>query len=124
MALELRQHLKLTQQLIMTPQLQMSIKLLQLSRLELMDLIRQELVENPALEEIQEVVAEDQTAETSQVETSDSPVTKEVTIEEKIHDDIDWSNYIDEYNSPDRVHFETEKKIHRISKLLFPARNR
>lgn len=110
MALELRQHLKLTQQLIMTPQLQMSIKLLQLSRLELMDLIRQELVENPALEEIQEVVAEDQTAETSQVETSDSAVTKEVTIEEKIHDDIDWSNYIDEYNSPDRVHFETEKK--------------
>jgi RNA polymerase sigma-54 factor len=110
MALELRQQLKLTQQLIMTPQLQMSIKLLQLSRLELMDLIRQELVENPALEEVQEVVAEDQAAETSQIETADLTATKEVTIEEKIHDDIDWSNYIDEYNSPDKVHFETEKK--------------
>jgi len=52
MALELRQQLKLTQQLIMTPQLQMAIKLLQLSRLELVDTIKQELEENPALEEI------------------------------------------------------------------------
>ena len=54
MALELRQQLKLTQQLIMTPQLQMAIKLLQLSRLELMETIRTELEENPALEEIPE----------------------------------------------------------------------
>jgi len=56
MALELRQQLRLTQQLIMTPQLQMAIKLLQLSRLELLDTIRQELEENPTLEEdVQEV---------------------------------------------------------------------
>ena len=54
MALELRQQLKLTQQLIMTPQLQMAIKLLQLSRLELMDTVRKELEENPALEEVPE----------------------------------------------------------------------
>jgi len=54
MALELRQQLKLSQQLIMTPQLQMAIKLLQLSRLELMDTITQELEEVPALEEITE----------------------------------------------------------------------
>jgi RNA polymerase sigma-54 factor len=47
MALELRLQQKLTQQLIMTPQLQMAIKLLQLSRLELVDAIRQELDENP-----------------------------------------------------------------------------
>ena len=51
MAIELRQHLKLTQQLILTPQLQMAIKLLQLSRLELMDTIRMELEENPTLED-------------------------------------------------------------------------
>ena len=63
MALELRQQLKLTQQLIMTPQLQMAIKLLQLSRLELMDTIRQELEENPALEEVSETAAESLTTE-------------------------------------------------------------
>jgi len=42
MALQLRQSLSLTQQLIMTPQLQQAIKLLQLSRLELLDTLYQE----------------------------------------------------------------------------------
>jgi len=51
MAFELKQNLKLTQQLIMTPQLQQAIKLLQLSRLELVDTISQEMEENPLLEE-------------------------------------------------------------------------
>jgi RNA polymerase sigma-54 factor len=54
MALELRQQLKLSQQLIMTPQLQQAIKLLQLSRLELLETIHQELETNPLLEESQE----------------------------------------------------------------------
>ncbi len=111
MALELRQQLRLTQQLIMTPQLQMAIKLLQLSRLELLDTIRQELEENPTLEEdVQEVSPEEQSAEQSEDLPADPPSTKEVTIEEKIRDDIDWNNYIDEYNSSGRVHFETERK--------------
>ena len=51
MALELRQQLKLAQQLVMTPQLQQAIKLLQLSRLELVETVQQELMENPFLEE-------------------------------------------------------------------------
>jgi len=51
MALEIKQHLKLSQQLIMTPQLQQAIKLLQLSRMELVDMVRQEMEENPILEE-------------------------------------------------------------------------
>ncbi len=51
MALELRQHLKLTQQLILTPQLQQAIKLLQLNRVELTQFIRQEMEINPLLEE-------------------------------------------------------------------------
>jgi RNA polymerase sigma-54 factor len=58
MALEIRQSLKLAQQPIMTPQLQQAIKLLQLSRMELMDLIRQEQEENPVIEESVEPAAE------------------------------------------------------------------
>ncbi len=58
MALEIRQNLKLSQQPIMTPQLQQAIKLLQLSRMELMDLIRQEQEENPILEDVAEPVRE------------------------------------------------------------------
>ena len=47
MAFELKQSMKLAQQLVMTPQLQQAIKLLQLSRLELVNLASQELQENP-----------------------------------------------------------------------------
>lgn len=111
MALELRQQLKLTQQLIMTPQLQMAIKLLQLTRLELLSTINQELEENPTLEEeIHEADVDEYLDEQTESKAVDLPDTKEVRIEEKIRDDIDWSNYIDEYSSSGRVHFETEKK--------------
>jgi len=109
MALELRQQLKLSQQLIMTPQLQMAIKLLQLSRLELMDTITQELEENPALEEISE--STDTIAETEEgPRADDAGEVKEVTIDEKINEEIDWSNYLDEYSSPGKVIYETERK--------------
>ena len=108
MALELRQQLKLTQQLIMTPQLQMAIKLLQLSRLELMDTIRAELEENPALEEVPESTSVEQLTDQPDTASTDASETKEVTIEEKLQEDIDWSNYLDEYNTPGRVHYESE----------------
>src|SRR4030042_744994 len=58
MALELRQSLKLSQQLVMTPQLQQAIKLLQLSSLELQQAVREELEVNPTLEEVVEEVPE------------------------------------------------------------------
>ncbi len=110
MAIELRQQLKLTQQLIMTPQLQMAIKLLQLSRLELMDAICQEIEENPTLEEFQETVPKEQLEQDPQDQLQATEKTKEVSFEEKMSGDIDWSNYIDEYNSPGRVRFETEDR--------------
>jgi RNA polymerase sigma-54 factor len=111
MALELRQQLKLTQQLIMTPQLQMAIKLLQLSRLELLNTIRQELEENPTLEEeVQDSDVEEQLVERSEKASAEPSETKEMTVEEKIRDDIDWNNYIDEYNSSGRTHFEAERR--------------
>jgi RNA polymerase sigma-54 factor len=110
MAFELRQQLKLSQQLVMTPQLQMAIKLLQMSRLELVETINQELEENPALEEIQEGVTNDQTVDKTESEVSDNSAEKEITIDDKIHDDIDWSNYLEEYNSPGKISFESERR--------------
>jgi RNA polymerase sigma-54 factor len=50
MALSPRLDLRQTQTLVMTPQLQQAIKLLQLSQLELAAYVEQELVENPLLE--------------------------------------------------------------------------
>ena len=108
MALKLAQQLKLSQQMVMTPQLQMAIKLLQLSRMELMDAIHQELEKNPALEEILDSESNEPQRPESEIETSTEPSTKEITIEEKIRDDIDWSNYLDEYSSTGRINFESE----------------
>ena len=62
MSMEIKQHLKLSQQLVMTPQLQQAIKLLQLSRMELVDMIREEMLENPVLEDSVESAAEQQKA--------------------------------------------------------------
>ncbi|MBW7956775.1 MAG: RNA polymerase factor sigma-54 [Deltaproteobacteria bacterium] len=52
MAYELKQELRLTQNLVMTPQLQLAIKLLQLSRLELVEMVREEVETNPVLEDL------------------------------------------------------------------------
>ena len=51
--MELKQHIamRLEQKLVMTPQLQQAIRLLQLSRLELIDEVRKELDNNPVLSE-------------------------------------------------------------------------
>jgi RNA polymerase sigma-54 factor len=90
MALEIRQSLKLTQQPIMTPQLQQAIKLLQLSRMELMDLIRQEEEENPILEEVAEPVGEAEPLEPSY--ESLAPATPEKEREDEREDlpPVDW----------------------------------
>lgn len=106
MPIELQQNLKLQQQLVMTPQLQMAIKLLQLSRMELVETIREELETNPTLEESD--VAEDQ--EEPQQEQSENSEAAEVTIEESFEDHLDWQQYIDEYSSVGKVYFESEEK--------------
>lgn len=110
MALELRQQLKLTQQLIMTPQLQMAIKLLQLSRLELMDTIRRELEENPVLEEVPDTGLDEQLSETPEPPPAEVSPNQEVTIQEKIHDDIDWTGFMEDFATPSRVTHESEDR--------------
>lgn len=54
MAIQLKLQQKMSQQLVMTPQLQQAIKLLQLGHLEIAEELRKELEENPILEERQD----------------------------------------------------------------------
>ena len=91
MTIEIKQSLKLTQQLIMTPQLQQSIKLLQLTRLELLDLIRQEIKENPILEEKPEDTTEKTEQETQITEEFGAAEDSKVASRES---DFDWENYL------------------------------
>jgi RNA polymerase sigma-54 factor len=75
-----------------------------------MDAIRQELEENPTLEESQDTLAKEQLEVDPQEQITTPEKPKEVTIDEKIPNEIDWSNYIDEYNSPGRIRYETEDR--------------
>lgn len=54
MNIELQQHLKIHQQVMITPQLQQAIKILQFSRLELEEFIDEQLINNPTLEDKKE----------------------------------------------------------------------
>lgn len=64
MALENRLELKLAQKLVLTPQLQMAIRLLHMPQLELSQTLNDELTENPLLEESMDfLTAEDFTPE-------------------------------------------------------------
>lgn len=102
MALEIRQQLKLSQQLVMTPQLQQAIKLLQLSRMELMDVVREELEENPVLEEgldtAEEKTQAEEELETNPAEDSSSESLKEVEADNDGMADIDWKTYLESYS--------------------------
>ena len=114
MALELRQSLNLSQQLIMTPQLQQAIKLLQLSRLELLDTIYQEMEENPVLEDQVGADPEEGAGEDYKEETPDNGEDfSEVTVSENTREDVDWENYLSEYRWRE-IHFS----IHLFCYLL------
>ena len=106
--MQMKMQMKMSQQLIMTPQLQQAIKLLQLSRAELEELIEQTLIENPVLEEgidmdtfpnktedSQEIT---ETAESPEVvtDTEDFETARETEQENKEQDEIDWQQYIEQ----------------------------
>ena len=87
--------------LVPTPMLQQAIKLLQLSRLELAQVVHQEMVENPILEEILEEEEEEleQKPENPEDPSLDSiGQTQEEPPSEKENDPLeyeqDWDNYI------------------------------
>ncbi len=104
MAFEIKQSLKLTQQLIMTPQLQQAIKLLQLSRLELLTAINQELEMNPVLEEtLEESESElwEGSAEEPEGEIPpEASAPTEVTVESRLGEDFDWESYLEDKVPP------------------------
>ncbi|MBC7354981.1 MAG: RNA polymerase factor sigma-54 [Desulfomicrobiaceae bacterium] len=103
MGLELRQNLKLTQQLVMTPQLQQAIKLLQLSRLELLEAIQQELLENPVLEE----ATDHPTPEITEDVPSTPPELATAALscnERDLLRNADWETYLGDFASTSKQH--------------------
>ena len=109
MALETKLFQKMTQQLVMTPQLRQAIKILQVSRTDLETLIDEELTENPVLdaglEGAEEKEAADLSPEAPKVdglvgESESAPVVEKHEAEAaKDFSDIDWREYFENYGA-------------------------
>jgi RNA polymerase sigma-54 factor len=110
--MEIKQQLRLSQQLVMTPQLQQAIKLLQMSRLELEALVREEMLENPVLEDgldtnegpLEPTGASDG-GEKSELSTIDRQVAADDKAKSEVQEgterkaeEIDWERYLENHS--------------------------
>lgn len=116
MAMEMRLALRQTQRMIMTQSLQQAIGLLQLSRLELIQAVRQELEENPILDE--EVLEEEQVSEEASGEEE-----KEGQDDDPLAD-FDWESYLEdasdyrrEFPREEVEHWSPEERLTRPRSL-------
>jgi RNA polymerase sigma-54 factor len=66
MNIDMKLQMKMQQKLIMTPNLQLAIKLLQLTKLELQDVLEQNMLENPVLEVVNENEPEESSGPTQE----------------------------------------------------------
>jgi RNA polymerase sigma-54 factor len=94
MAIQQKLHARLVQKLILTPSLQQAIKLLPMTTLELAELLNQEMVENPMLEEVPTEDA--QTAEQAAT-TEPEPETPKKDEGNETWDDADYAYFFGEY---------------------------
>ena len=109
--MKLRLDLRLSQKLIMTPQLQQAIKLLQLSRLELQQSLTQHLMENPLLEDLpteaeeSEAGSEEEKAEDAEASAeSESSNSEESTPEERdTPDEVSAAGWEEYFGSDRRI---------------------
>lgn len=119
--MEMRQQLKMSQQLVMTPQLQQAIKLLQMTRLELQDVVRQELEENPLLEETAEVedIRDVEPLEAAEKENDPDAQESEFHEVEAGEDTLrDWDSYLDGYNYSSGEQYSGEDEHTSFENLL------
>lgn len=98
MAFEIRQQIKLSQSLHMTPMLKQAISLLLYSRQELVDAVQRELLENPFLEEREpEAAPVEPDHDKRKADTLDSPWSQE-----EVTRSAEWEEYLGEFSSQSR----------------------
>ncbi|MBI2883438.1 MAG: RNA polymerase factor sigma-54 [Candidatus Methylomirabilis oxyfera] len=121
MAFEAKLSLRQMQKMVMTPMLQQAINLLQLSRMELLQAVRQEVEQNPVLEETIEGVEEPDevpalktVAEEPATERNGEGDTAEIDWDSYLQDASDYRPTI-QYESIDR--FDSESLLTRSNSL-------
>ncbi len=93
-------NLNLSQRLVMTPMLQQAIKLLQMSRLELVDLVQQEMLENPILDEAEEGIEPRQDTSEEQYQDQQKSIDEDAPDLEQLNnrqeESVNWEDYFDD----------------------------
>jgi RNA polymerase sigma-54 factor len=84
-------HLAQKQSLIMTPRLQQALKLLQVPTLELQAILKQEILQNPLLEEVDEVVEQEDVEKEGSADEENNQETDPTE-----EDAVDWSEYLED----------------------------
>merc|ERR1711991_303449 len=131
--MQISQNLKLkqSQSLVMTPQLQQAIKLLQLTNLELTDLVEKEIEENPFLEN----QTNDELKANSEDEDTTNKIDESFENGESISDEpynhdyenrwdnetsvINSNNHSEDYNDPGTIIEKTQSERASLKTILF-----
>lgn len=122
----LRQTMNLSQNLVITPQLQQAIKLLQMSRLELESQVRSELEENPILEEA-EVLKEEDFQRTKEAEAQTSEVSEgaieggsqvDDAQDPQKQDEFEWEAYLETQHKAPREASHGNEEIMNYENLI------
>ncbi len=136
-------HLRQRQQLVMTPKLQQALKLLQMPAIELQQMLKQEIMENPLLEEVEEyeeIVEETEQQADASGEDGDGPQTEtpaatsdeqpsEEPLEAKTEggeagdERVDWDEYFNDGFDIGRAGAEEEHKEEFFEKVPVAKRS-
>ncbi len=99
--MEIKHGLHLSQRpaLIMTQRLQQALKLLQVPTLELQQILKNEIVQNPLLEEVDDIVDSEDAAKAAEdgspLEREEKEESAEETVaKEEVKDEIDWTDFM------------------------------
>lgn len=106
MALTPKLEIKQSQSLLMTPQLRQAINLLQMSNLELNELVEQELSGNPLLEREEDRLSEHPNMEPAAIDTFNAE-DNSLPAREEASPDVDYDNSFDDDSASDREGYDT-----------------
>ena len=110
MALETKLLLKTTQKLVMTATLQQAIKLLPLSRLELIQKVHQEILENPFLEDVAAQEISDTDLANEELSQETQPESEEF--------EVDWEAYLQDFSSSPDYTPDVGKEVRSLEATL------
>ncbi len=117
MALEVKLALKTTQKLVMTAMLQQAIKLLPLSRLELIQKVHQEMLENPFLEDVSSQEENGLDIADEGFSSQDTQETDEAPSNENEFD-VDWEMYLQDSADDPGLPMDSGKEVPSLEATL------